>query len=159
MIACEPLGGKRSLKVTQRRTKKDWAYFIEELLSDHYPRASKVVLVMDHLHTHPPASLYDTFPPAKAKQWLDRLEIHYTPKHASWLNIAEMELSVLARQGLEHNIATVDELCEQVQSWQEYRNQQMATVHWRFPTVDARIKLARFYPTIRDRSQEKTPSL
>src|SRR5467141_1378786 len=116
----------------QRRTKKDWAYFIEELLTEHYPRASKVVLVMDNLNTHSPASLYDTFPPEKAKGLLDRLEIHYTPKHASWLNIAEIELSVLARQGLEHNIATVDELCEQVQDWQTYRNQQMATVHWQF---------------------------
>jgi hypothetical protein len=158
-IACEPLGGKRYLKVTQRRTKKDWAYFIEELLTEQYPRASKVVLVMDNLNTHTPASLYDTFPPAKAKQLLDRLEIHYTPKHASWLNIAEIELSVLARQGLEHNIATVDELCEQVQSWQEYRNQQMATVHWRFTTADARIKLQRLYPTIRDRGQEKASLL
>jgi hypothetical protein len=158
-IACEPLGGKRYLKVTQRRTKKDWAYFIEELLTEHYPRASKVVLVMDNLNTHTPSSLYDTFPPAKAKQLLDRLEIHSTPKHASWLNIAEIELSVLARQGLEHNIATVDELCEQVQSGQEYRNQQMATVLWRFTTTDARSKLARLNPTIRDRGQEKASNL
>jgi DDE superfamily endonuclease len=158
-IACEPLGGKRYLKVTQRRTKKDWAYFIEEVLTVHYPTASKVILVMDNLNTHTPASLYDTFPPAKAKGLLDRLEIHYTPKHASWLNIAEIELSVLARQGLEHNIATVDDLCEQVQSWQAYRNHHMATVRWQFTTADARIKLARLYPTIRDRSQEKTPAL
>ena len=117
-IACEPLGGKRYLQVTARRTKKDWAYFIEELLTLHYPTASKVILVMDNLNTHTPASLYETFPPDKAKGLLDRLEIHYTPKHASWLNIAEIELSVLARQGLEYTIATVDELCEQVQSWQ-----------------------------------------
>ncbi len=158
-IACEPLGGKRYLQVTQRRTKKDWARFIEEVLTVHYPTASKVILVMDNLNTHSPASLYDTFPPAYAKQLLDRLEIHYTPKHASWLNIAEIELSVLARQGLEHNIATVDELCEQVQDWQAYRNQHMATVHWQFTTTDARIKLARLYPTLRDRGQEKAPAL
>ena len=158
-IACEPLGGKRYLQVTQRRTKKDWAHFIEELLTVYYPTASKVILVMDNLNTHTPASLYDTFPPAKAKQLLDRLEIHSTPKHASWLNSAEIELSVLARQGLEHTIATVDELCEQVQSWQEYRNHHMATVHWRFTTADARIKLQRLYPTIRDRGQEKAPAL
>ena len=124
----EPLGGKRYLKATQRRTKKDWAYFIAELLTVHYPTASKVILVLDNLNTHTPASLYDTFPPEKAKGLLDRLEIHYTPKHASWLNIAEIELSVLARQGLEHTIATVDDLCEQVQSWQAYRNHHMATV-------------------------------
>lgn len=158
-IACEPLGGKRYLKVTARRTKKDWAYFIEELLTVHYPNARKVVLVMDNLNTHTPASLYDTFPPDKAKGLLDRLEIHYTPKHASWLNIAEIELSVLARQGLEHNIATVDELCEQVQDWQAYRNQQMATVHWQFTTADARIKLQRLYPAIGERGQEKAPTL
>ncbi len=125
----------------------------------HYPTASKVILVMDNLNTHTPASLYDTLPPDKAKQLLDRLEIHYTPKHASWLNIAEIELSVLARQGLEHNIATVDELCEQVQRWQAYRNHHMATVRWQFTTADARIKLQRLYPTIRDRGQEKASAL
>lgn len=158
-IACEPLGGKRYLQVTARRTKKDWAHFIEDLLTLHYPTADKVILVLDNLNTHTPISLYDTFPPAKAKALLDRLEIHYTPKHASWLNIAEIELSVLARQGLEYNIATVDELCEQVQSWQEYRNQQMATVHWQFTTADARIKLARLYPTIQEKGQKKASKL
>ena len=150
-IACEPLGDKRYLQVTARRTKKDWAYFIEELLTLHYPTASKVILVMNNLYTHTPASLYEAFPPDKAKGLLDRLEIHYTPKHASWLTTAEIELSVLARQGLEYTIATVDELCEPVQSWQVSRNQQMATVHWQFSTADARIKLQRLYPTIRDR--------
>jgi hypothetical protein len=114
---------------------------------------------MDNLNTHTPASFYEVFPPEQAKALADRLEIHYTPKHASWLNIAEIELSVLARQGLEYNIATVDDLSEQVQSWQESRNHHMATVHWRFTTADARIKLARLYPTIRDRSQEKAPTL
>lgn len=158
-IACEPLGGKRSLQVTARRTKKDWAHFIEELLTVHYPEARKVILVLDNLNTHTPTSLYETFPPAKAKGLLDRLEIHYTPKHASWLNIAEIELSVLARQGLEHNIATVDELCEQVQDWQAYRNQQMATVHWQFTTADARIKLARLYPTLQEKEQKKAAIL
>src|SRR5260370_35608671 len=121
-IACEPLGGKRYLKVTQRRTKKDWAYFIEELLTVHYPTARKVILVMENLNTHKPASLYDTFPPENAKGFLDRLEIHYTPKHASWLTIAEIELLVLARQGLEDTIATVDKLSEQLQSCPASRN-------------------------------------
>ena len=105
------------------------------------------------------AILADTFPPEKAKALLDRLEIHYTPKHASWLNIAEIELSVLARQGLEHNIATVDDLCEQVQDWQDYRNHQMATVHWQFTTADARIKLQRLYPTIQEKGQKKASNL
>src|SRR5260370_1388617 len=150
-IACEPLGGKRYLQVTARRTKKDWAHFIEELLTVRYPDARKVLLVMDNLNTHTPTSLYETFPPAKAKGLLDRLEIHYTPKHASWLNIAEIELSVLARQGLEHNIATVHELCEHVHHWQEDRNQPMATVRWQFTTAEARIKLQRWYPTFQDR--------
>ena len=145
--------------MTARRTKKDWASFIEELLTVHYPKASKVILVMDNLNTHSPSSLYETFPPAKAKGLLDRLEIHYTPKHASWLNIAEIELSVLARQGLEHNIATVDDLCEQVQSWQEYRNLRMAMGHWQFTTADARIKLQRLYPTIKECGQEKASNL
>lgn len=158
-IACESLGGKRYLQVTARRTKKDWAHFVEELLIVHYPHARKVILVMDNLNTHTPTSLYETFPPAKAKGLLDRLEIHYTPKHASWLNMAEIELSVLARQGLEHHIATVDELCEQVQDWQEYRNQQMATVHWQFTTADARIKLQRLYPTIQEKEQKKVAKL
>ncbi len=157
-IACEPLGGKRYLKVTARRTKKDWAHFIEELLTVQYPTVSTVVLVMNNLNIHTPASLYEAFPPDQAKGLLDRLEIHYTPKHASWLNIAEIELSVLARQGLEYNIATVDELCEQVQSWQAYRNQQMATVHWRFTTADARIKLQRLYPSFQERSRKALPA-
>jgi hypothetical protein len=145
-IACEPLAGKRYLKVSRRRTKKDWAYFIKELLTEHYPQAEKVVLVMDNLNTHSPASLYEVFPPEEAKALADRLEIHYTPKHASWLNIAEIEFSVLVRQGLAHNIATMEALCEQVEQWQSMRNQSGTTVQWQFTTADARIKLARLYP-------------
>jgi hypothetical protein len=145
-IACEPLAGKRYLKVRKRRTRKDWAYFIKELLTAHYPQAEKVVLVMDNLNTHSPASLYEVFPPAEAKALADKLEIHYTPKHASWLNIAEIELSVLVRQGLAHNIATMQEFSEQVEQWQTARNQSGATVRWQFTTADARIKLERLYP-------------
>jgi hypothetical protein len=104
--------GKRTLKVTEQRTKKDWALFMQEVLEEHYPEAEKVVLVMDNLNTHTPASFYEVFPPEQAKALIDRLEIHYTPKHASWLNIAEIELSVLARQGLAHNIATIEDLCQ-----------------------------------------------
>jgi hypothetical protein len=145
-IACEPLAGRRSLKVSKRRTKKDWAYFMQELLTEHYAQAEKVVLVMDNLNTHSPASFYEVFPPEEAKALADRLEIHYTPKHASWLNIAEIELSVLVRQGLARNIATMQEFCEQVEQWQTARNQAGATVRWQFTTTDARIKLERLYP-------------
>lgn len=119
---------------------------MQEVLEEHYPDVPKVVLVMDNLNTHTPASFYEILPPEQAKTLIDRLEIHYTPKHASWLNIAEIELSVLARQGLAHNIATVEELCQQVQSWQDHRNQRVGTVNWQFRTTDARIKLKRLYP-------------
>jgi hypothetical protein len=145
-IAYEPLAGKRYLKVTEHRTKKDWALFMQEVLEEHYPDAPKVVLVMDNLNTHTPASFYEILPPKQAKALIDRLEIRYTPKHASWLNIAEIELSVLVRQGPAHNIATVEELCQQVQRWQEHRNQRVGTVNWQFRTTDARIKLKRLYP-------------
>jgi hypothetical protein len=117
-----PLAGKRYLKVTEHRTKKDWALFMQEVLEEQYPDAAKVVVVVDNLNTHTPASFYEILPPEQAKALIDRLEIHYTPKHASWLNIAEIELSVLARQGLAHNIATIEDLCQQVQSWQDHRN-------------------------------------
>src|SRR5260221_12900273 len=106
----------------------------------------KLSRVRDNLKPHTPASFYEIFPPDQAKALVDRLEIHYTPKHASWLNIAEIELSVLARQGLAHNIATIEELCRQVKLWQEHRNQQIGTVNWQFRTADARIKLKRLYP-------------
>ncbi|WP_085954386.1 IS630 family transposase [Ktedonobacter racemifer] len=145
-IAYEPLAGKRCLKVTEHRTKQDWALFMREVLEEQYPEASKVVVVLDNLNTHTHASFYEVFPPAQAKALIDRLEIHYTPKHASWLNIAEIELSVLARQGLAHNIATIEELCRQVETWQAHRNQRVGTVNWQFRTADARIKLKRLYP-------------
>ncbi len=152
-IAYEPLAGKRSLKVTEHRTKKDWALFMQEVLEEQYPEASKMVVVMDNLNTHTPASFYEVFPPEQAKALADRLEIHYTPKHASWLNIAEIKLSVLARQGLAHNIATIEELCQQVQRWQDHRNQRVGTVNWQFRTADARIKLKRLYPVQQPDSQ------
>ncbi len=116
------------------------------MLEEHYPDAAKVILVMDNLNTHTAASFYEVFPPAQAHALAQRLEIHYAPKHVSWLNIAEIELSVLARQGLAHNIATIEDLCQQVQSWQEHRNQRVGAVNWQFRTADARIKLKRLYP-------------
>ena len=145
-IAYEPLAGKRFLKVTLQRTKKDRALFMQEILQEHYSEVAKAVVVMDNLNTHTPASFYEVSPPEQAKALADRLEIHYTPKHASWLNIAEIELSVLARQGLAHNIATIEDLCRQAQQWQEKRNQRIGTVNWQFRTADARIKLKRLYP-------------
>jgi hypothetical protein len=154
-IACEPLAGKRYLKVSRRRTRKDWAHFIHELLTGPYAQAEKVVLVMDNLNTHSPASLYEVFPPEEAKALADRLEIHYTPKHASWLNIAEIELSALVRQGLARNIATLQEFCDQAERWQDQRNQAVTTVNWRFTTADARIKLKRLYPVLHEAKPTK----
>jgi len=152
-IFFEPLGGWRHLTVTARRTKQDWALFMHEVLEQYYPEAKKVVVVMDNLNTHTPASFYEVFEPQRAKALAERLEIHYTPKHASWLNIAEIELSVLARQGLAHNIATIEELARQATAWQTQRNRQVGTVNWQFRTADARIKLKRLYPVQSSDSQ------
>jgi DDE superfamily endonuclease len=153
-LACEPLKGQRQVKVTQRRTSQDWAYFIRELVDVHYPQAEKLVLVMDNLNTHTPSSLYQTFAPAEARRLLQKLEIHYTPVHGSWLNMAEIELSALARQCLSRRIGTQQELEREVQAWQDRRNAEAITVNWRFTTADARIKLKRLYPSL----EKKKPS-
>jgi hypothetical protein len=147
-IACEPLAGKRSLKVSKRHTKKDWACFMQELLEEHYAQAEKVVVVMDNLNTHSPASDLRGLPARRGQSSgrQARDPLHSTPKHASWLNIAEIELSVLVRQGLAHTIATMQEFCEQAEQWQTACNQSGATVRWQFTTADARIKLERLYP-------------
>jgi len=147
-LACEPLRGWRHLKVTHRRTRIDWAEFIAELVDVHYPTADKIVLVMDNLNTHTPASLYQAFEPSEAKRLWDRLEIHYTPKHGSWLNIAECEFSALSRQCTNGRIPDEDVLARHVRSWQQERNRKHAIVDWRFTTEDARIKLKRLYPII-----------
>lgn len=144
----EPFGGKRYVSITDRRTKVDWALQIKELLDNHYPSASKVVLVMDNLNTHTGASLYETFPPNEARRLLNRLEIHYTPKHGSWLNIAEIELRVLTGQCLNRRIPDKQTLEREVAQWQNQRNFLQAKVDWRFSTDDARIKLKRLYPTL-----------
>ncbi len=146
-VACEPLAGKRFLQVRERRTKIDWAHFVRELIDVHYPSAEKIVLVMDNLNTHSPASFYEAFEPAEAWRLSQKLEIHYTPVHGSWLNMAEIELSVLGRQALSGRMATVQQMHERVAAWQQARNQQQATIHWRFTTQDARIKLKRLYPS------------
>jgi hypothetical protein len=153
-LACEPLAGKRFVKVTERRTSEDWAHFIRELVDVHYPNAEKIVLVMDNLNTHTPSSLYSTFAPSEALRLLKKLEIHYTPVHGSWLNMAEIELSALARQCLSRRIGTQKELEREVQAWQQNRNEEAITVNWRFTTADARIKLKRLYPSL----EKKKPS-
>jgi len=144
----EPLVGKRQVKVTECRTKKDWAYCIRELADEIYPDADTIVLVMDNLNTHKKASLYEAFEPTEAKRIADKLEIHYTPKHGSWLNMAEIEMSVMARQCLSDRMDNIGYLQSEAMPWAEKRNAKEAKVDWRFTTADARIKLKRLYPSI-----------
>lgn len=143
----EPLRGFRHVFVRERRTKIDWAYCVKELLDVYYPQAERVVLVMDNLNTHTPSALYEAFSPQEARRLVERLEIHYTPKHGSWLDMAEIELSVLARQCLDRRIGSLDSLRQQVAAWEETRNQRKSAVDWRFTTADARIKLKHLYPS------------
>jgi len=145
-LACEPLAGKRMVRVTERRTKRDWALFVEEI-AHQYESAEKITLVMDNLNTHVPGSLYETFSPEKAKGLWDRFDFVYTPKHGSWLNMAEIELNVLAGQCLDRRIDDIDVIRTEVRAWKEHRDNKNAKVNWRFTTPDARIKLARLYPT------------
>jgi hypothetical protein len=144
----EPLGGKRHIKITERRTRIDWAVFIKEMLDTRYPEAEKVVLVMDNLNTHSTSSLYEAFPPQEARRLTERLEIHYTPKHGSWLNIAEIELSVLKSQCLDRRIPEIELMGKEVSLWTSDRNNRQANVNWQFTTNDARIKLYRLYPKL-----------
>ena len=141
----EPLAGKRYVKVTEQKTKQDWAAFLEEI-SNKYPDAEKITLVMDNFETHKPGSLYDTFPAEKAKSIWDRFEFVYTPKHGSWLNMAEIELNVLMGQCLSRRIPEMDTIKTEVKAWQEARNNKNAKIKWQFTTEDARIKLRRLYP-------------
>lgn len=147
-LEVEPLGGKRHVKITEQRTRVDWAFFIKEMLEERYPDATKVVLVMDNLNTHNIASLYTTFPPDEARRLAERLEIHHTPKHGSWLNIAEIELSVLKRQCLSHRIPCIEQMRKEVKVWNEDRNNQQINIDWQFKTDDARVKLKRLYPKL-----------
>jgi transposase len=144
----EPLAGKRRVKVTERRTKIDWAECIRELVDQMYPQAEKIVLVMDNLNTHKKASLYEAFEPAEAKRIADKLEIHYTPKHGSWLNMAEIEISVLSRQCLTERMGDMEHLEKEVFAWRHKRNAKEVKVDWRFTTEDARIKLKKLYPSV-----------
>ena len=147
-IEVEPLGGKRKVKITERRTRVDWAHFIKEMLEERYADAEKVVLVMDNLNTHNTASLYAAFTPEEARRLANRLEIHYTPKHGSWLNIAEIELSVLKRQCLAGRIDCIEKMRAKVATWNIDRNNRKTKVDWHFRTNDARIKLKRLYPKL-----------
>lgn len=144
----EPLVGRRHVEVTARRTALDYARVVQELVDVHYPTATTVVLVHDNLNTHMPASLYAAFPPAEARRLLAKLEIHYTPKHGSWLNMAETELSILSRQCLRRRIGEAPTLVTEVAAWETARNGAKSKVRWHFTTKDARIKLQRLYPVI-----------
>ena len=148
-IATEPFMGKRLVRVTEQRTKQDWARFLEEI-ARHYQHAKQITLVMDNLNTHEAGSLYETFKPEKAKALLDRFAFVYTPKHGSWLNMAEIELRVLSTQCLNRRLDSMKEVNRHVTAWETVRNNKNATINWRFTTEKARIKLLRLYPTIDD---------
>lgn len=144
----EPLAGRRHVAVTERRTTQDWAHCIRDLVDAHYPDADRVVLVLDNLNTHVPGALYEAFPPAEARRVLDRLELHDTPVHGSWLTMAEIELSVLARQCLDRRIPDAEPLAAEVAAWEARRNARQTPIAWRFTTADARIKLRHLYPSL-----------
>ena len=147
-MAFEPLAGTRHVEVTERKTSVDFARFLRALSDVHYPQAERVVLVCDNLSTHTPAALYEAFEPAEARRLAERFEWHYTPKHGSWLNVAEMELSPLARQCLDRRIPDEPTLRREVAAWERDRNAAVAKVDWQFTAADARVKLERLYPTI-----------
>jgi transposase len=143
-----PLLNWRHVKVTDQRTSRDWAQCMKELVDVHFPDAERIVVVLDNLSTHTPAALYATFAPAEAKRIWDHLELHYTPKHGSWLNMAEIELSVLSRQCLKRRIPDQDALARETSAWEARRNTACSTVEWRFTTADARLKLKKLYPVL-----------
>ena len=147
-LVSEPLRGWRHVTVSERRTRVDFAHCLKELVDVHYPDADVIVLVLDNLNTHTPASLYEAFEPAEAKRLADKLELHYTPKHGSWLNMAEIELAVLAGQCLDRRLPDRATLEQEVAAWEAARNAAGRTIDWRFTTADARIKLKHLYPAI-----------
>jgi transposase len=149
-LFCEPLAGKRWVDVTDHRTKADWAEQIKELVDVRYPLAERIVLVMDNLNVHTPGALYEVYSPEEARRLAERLEIHYTPKHGSWLNIAEIELSILGRQCLSRRVPDYDTLVAEVGAWEDRRNEAGGRVNWQFTAEDARIKLKRLYPSMEE---------
>jgi hypothetical protein len=149
-LACEPLAGRRHVTVSDRRTRLDFAHCIKDLVDVQYPEAEVIVLVLDNLNTHTPASLYEAFAPAEAKRLADKLELHYTPKHGSWLNMAEIELGILAGQCLDRRLPDKQTLAREVAAWEADRNAATKSITWRFTTADARIKLRHLYPSLDD---------
>ena len=144
----EPLAGRRHVAITERRTRKDWAQQTKQMLDERYPDAIKVLLVMDNLNTHNIASLYETFEPKEARRLAERLDIHHTPKHGSWLNMAEIELSVLKGPCLNRRIAEMATMQAEVAAWESHRNSSTKKINWHFTTADARIKLTRLFPKL-----------
>lgn len=147
-MANEPLRGKRMVEVTASKKKQDWARFIKRISDEMYPDAQKITLVMDNFKTHDPSSLYETFEPKEAKRIWDRFEFVFTPKHGSWLNMAEIELKMLNSQCLNRHIGSMEAVVEEVQAWQESKNNQNKKINWQFSTKDSRVKLKRLYPSI-----------
>jgi hypothetical protein len=147
-LAVAPLDGWRAVQVTEQRTRTDWAAFMRELADRVYPTAERIVVVLDNLNTHGPASFYEAYPPAEARRLAERFEFHYTPKHGSWLNMAEIELSVLGRQCLDRRLPDAPTLEAEVAAWVSRRNGAGATIDWQFTTADARIKLKHLYPSV-----------
>jgi hypothetical protein len=146
-LASEPLAGKRYIKITQRKTKQDWAYFIDDI-AKKYKSAEKIILIMDNYNTHKPGALYEVFKPEKAKELWDRFQFVYTPIHGSWLNMAEIELSVLNGQCLNRRIDKLSIIAKECKAWQNHRNNKNAVINWQFKAKDARTKLKRLYPTL-----------
>ena len=150
LVMCEPLRGWRHVTVTERRTRRDYAHCIRDLVDRHYPRATKIRLVQDNLNTHDGASLYEAFPPEEARRILDKIEFHYTPKHGSWLNMAETEISIMNRQCLDRRLDSRSLMAEEVAAWEDERNARKARIHWTFTLAVARQKLRKLYPSIED---------
>jgi transposase len=148
-LFCEPLQGRRRAQVTGRRTRQDWAKEIRRLVDEDYPEAERITLVLDNLNIHSPASLYEAFAPAEARRLVEKLEIVPTPKHGSWLNMAEIELSALEKQCLREHTPDESALRRQVETWEQDRNHREVVINWQFTTADARIRLHRLYPQIK----------
>ena len=148
-MMCEPLGGWRHVKVTEHRRRGDWAECVRELVDVHYPHARKILLVGDNLNTHNGTSLYATFPPEEARRILERVEFHFTPKHGSWLDMAEIELSILTRQCLNHRMESAAEVAQSAAAWEAERNAKHSRIHWTFTICAARVKMKRVYPNIK----------
>ena len=147
-MANEPLNGKRIVEVTEFKTKREWAVFMKKIADDYYAKAKKITLVMDNFGTHNPSAFYETFEPKEAKRLLDRFEFIFTPKHGSWLNMAEIELHVLNGQCLNRHISTMTEVKEEVEAWQKNRNNKHSKINWQFTNKEARVRLKRLYPSI-----------